>query len=155
MNSYLNALTLNPQFNPARIQVGNLYFRMKNYEQALLYFDQALAQDPNLPSAHGRIAIIKAERSNPRTFDPTAALNHAQMAYELSVDERTGQCNSPMVFDTLSFVFAVNGRLDQAIAAGTKALQLYTAQNLTVQAQRMKQQLNRYQQQKMMFSQPR
>ena len=155
MTSYLNALALNPQSNPSRIQVGNLYYRMKNYEQALLYFDQALAQDPNLPSVHGRTALIKADRSNPRTFDPPTALNHAKMAYELSVDQRTGQCNSPMIFDTLAFVLAVNGQLDQAIYAGTKALELYNAQKLTAQAQRMKQQLNRYQQQKMRFSQPR
>ena len=148
MTSYLNALELNPEDNTARIRVANLYFKMQDLEQALYYFEQTLALDPNLPSIHGMVAMIQVDRSNPRVYDPLAALNHAKTAYQLSVDKQTGQCNSPIAYETLAFSWAANGGFEQAIYAAQKAVNLYNAQNLSAQADNMKRRLEGYQQQK-------
>jgi len=47
ISTYQKALSLDPTYSPARIELGNLYFEHKRFSEALLEYYRALSEDLN------------------------------------------------------------------------------------------------------------
>ena len=155
MVSYNDALSLNTDSSRAHTRLGHIYFKMGEFDRALIHFERTLALDANLPDIHGMVAFIKVNRSNPQLYDPRSALEHAKTAFALSKNKLTGECTSPIAYETLAFTWAANGGLDQAIVAAQNAIELYERGNLTDRANNMRRRLEAYQQAKQRMSQSR
>lgn len=56
-----NAVNLDPTNPQLRLQLGEIYFRLKNYTEAGKMFDQALSLKNDLPNAHYGLAITLRE----------------------------------------------------------------------------------------------
>lgn len=52
IKQYNNALGINPKLAKAQIKVGKTYLAAKNYDQPLIYFNQAIAVDPSYSPAY-------------------------------------------------------------------------------------------------------
>jgi arylsulfatase A-like enzyme len=153
--SYNDALSFNTDSSVAHTRLGHIYFKMGEMGRALNHFERTLALDANVPDIHGMVAFIKVDRTNPQLYDPRSALDHAKTAFALSKDKITGECNSPIAYETLAFTWAANGGLDQAIVAAQRAVELYHRGNLPDRANNMQQRLDAYQNAKQRMSESR
>jgi len=96
--AYLQALHLNKHFVPAMINLGNVYSLQGKIEQAAVWYQLAIKQDPESPEAHFNYANLLEEKNGVEE-----AISHYQMAIFLKPDfleahynlallhERTGQ----------------------------------------------------------------
>jgi len=61
------AILHNPQFLPAMMELGNVYFSLKHYDDAIAVLTDALALDPEQPYALSTMGDIYYEQHDPET----------------------------------------------------------------------------------------
>lgn len=94
--------------------LGDLYFGRNSFQQAIMAYRTALGQQPESAIVLNNYAWLLATCEDPVFRDPTLALQLAQQAAAIE--------KSPHILDTLAEALFVNGRITEAIDAGTAAL---------------------------------
>lgn len=94
----------------ALLGLANAYAGLGDEAKAASYFEQALVLDPDNLAARNNLAW------NLRHSDPDAALANAQRAYSSKPD-------SPLIMDTLAYLYLQRGELDKAERLLGRALQ--------------------------------
>jgi len=56
ISSYQRAIVLDPQNPKYRLDLGGVYYALKNYDEASRYFEQAITLKPDWPNAHYNLA---------------------------------------------------------------------------------------------------
>jgi arylsulfatase A-like enzyme len=140
LTSFLDVLDLDPRSINARTNAAGLYLEMRRPDQALALCEEGLAIGTDAPHLRGLIARIKMTPDFKQLYDERSALEHAQVALELSKEE-TGQeptRNLADAYQTLAMAWLANNDYDKAISAAQSAIELYTAKGLTDLANRMR-----------------
>jgi membrane associated rhomboid family serine protease/cytochrome c-type biogenesis protein CcmH/NrfG len=98
--------------------LGDVCYQMKRYDQAILYYQEALRRNPRLAEAHNNLAWLYATSEDPKYRNPGGALEHARRAVELT------NWKEPNSIDTLAEAFYVNKNFTEAVRTQAKALKL-------------------------------
>jgi tetratricopeptide (TPR) repeat protein len=115
------ALEINPFYTDAYANIAEAYGSQNQLAKAAKYFLKALDQRPDDVALLNKTAWILATAVDPAARDGNEALVLAERAVKL-----TGRRDASSL-DTLAAALAENGRFDDAIAAGTEALNLARA----------------------------
>jgi tetratricopeptide (TPR) repeat protein len=115
------ALEINPFYTDAYQNIAEAYGSQNQLAKAVKYFLKALDQRPDDVALMNRAAWILATAVDPAARDGREALVLAERAVKLT-DRKDASS-----LDTLAAALAENGRFDEAIAAGTEALNLARA----------------------------
>jgi tetratricopeptide (TPR) repeat protein len=115
------ALEINPFYTDAYQNIAEAYGSQNQLAKAVKYFLKALDQRPDDVALMNKAAWILATAIDPEARDGHEALVLAERAVKLT-DRKDASS-----LDTLAAAFAENGRFDDAIAAGTEALNLARA----------------------------
>jgi tetratricopeptide (TPR) repeat protein len=108
--------------NPQPYSVlGDFYFQQGEHERAAAAFGVALRRDPGAVHPLQRLASIMIARPGSSLYNEKQAMRLATRACELT------EYQDPEVLITLSEVFAVAGRKEDAVSSGTAALRLAEA----------------------------
>lgn len=99
--------------------LGNAYQHLGKDAECIAALEEGLKVDPENPRLENAAAWFYATVQDTALRNPHKALSYAQQAVAITKEKR-----SP-ILDTLGESFYVNGRFDEAIAAGKKALALY------------------------------
>jgi membrane associated rhomboid family serine protease/tetratricopeptide (TPR) repeat protein len=98
--------------------IGEVYYQIRFYPQAILHYQEALRRNPKLAEAHNNLAWLYATSEDPRYRNPRGALEHATLAVQLT------DWKEPSFIDTLAEAFYVNNSFDEAVRTQSKALKL-------------------------------
>ena len=98
--------------------IGEVYYQIRLYPQAILHYQEALRRNPKLAEAHNNLAWLYATSEDPRYRNPRGALEHAKLAVQLT------DWKEPSFIDTLAEAFYVNNSFDEAVRTQSKALKL-------------------------------
>lgn len=60
--SYSQAVSLDPNNPILRLELGGIFFALKDYDQAARYFETAISLKPNWPNAHYNLATLYREK---------------------------------------------------------------------------------------------
>jgi membrane associated rhomboid family serine protease/cytochrome c-type biogenesis protein CcmH/NrfG len=98
--------------------IGEVYYEIRFYPQAILHYQEALRRNPKMAEAHNNLAWLYATSEDPRYRNPRGALEHATVAVQLT------DWKEPSFIDTLAEAFYVNNSFDEAVRTQSKALKL-------------------------------
>jgi protein O-mannosyl-transferase len=138
VTNYQRAIELQPDFAAAHHGLGVVYFRQQNAAGALAEFQRAVDLQPENAEANSTMAWFLASCPDADFRDGARAVHYAQHAQQLT------RGRDPGVLATLAAAYATAGQLSDAIATASKGLDLATAQGDTAMAEKLKQQLERY-----------
>ncbi len=134
----IKCLKLNPN-NPDIINNSALaYFRQGNHDKAIELWRQLLRIKPDAAEACNNLAWLLATSPEEKLFRPTEALELALRAAELSQYENT------RFLETLSVVYAVNNRIDEAISTAQKAIELATTAGNLILAEKFRKYIQKF-----------
>ena len=97
--------------------IGNVYYDRQNLERAASAYDVAIRLNPDNPDALNNLAWLLVTSDNPDLRNPQKALELAKKAIALE--------KAPHIWDTLAEALYANGRVEDAIEAENKALQMH------------------------------
>ncbi|MGH9378408.1 MAG: rhomboid family intramembrane serine protease [Terriglobia bacterium] len=92
--------------------------RLKLYPEAIQRYNEALKIAPNFAVAQNNLAWLYATCDDRQYRNPSAALDHATRAVQLT------QSREPGAIDTLAAALSVNGKFDLAAKAEARAVEL-------------------------------
>ena len=98
--------------------LADLYAQQKLYAEAIKAYQRVLRLAPDMAEAHNNLAWLYATCDDQNYRDPKAALDHAQLAVNLT-EWKEGE-----FIDTLAEAHYVNGDYQQAVEIQKKALAL-------------------------------
>ncbi len=86
MEAYVRAIEFNPHAAGALVNLGTIYYRLRQFTEAELYYSQALQADPEYPLAHFNLGNL---------YDERGELQKAQHCYEaaLRINPRYGDAH--------------------------------------------------------------
>jgi protein O-mannosyl-transferase len=159
IENYQDAVGVDPNYFEAQSNLGVLFLRTGKFADAADHFRQAVRIQPDSPDAHNSLAVALWQLNDARGAiaewnialeitpdypeaadgmanalatadpseggDPQRAVILAQRACELTNNQR------PDYLNTLAIAYAAGGRLDDAIAADEKAVQVALASGQT------------------------
>jgi cytochrome c-type biogenesis protein CcmH/NrfG len=96
--------------------MGDMYYSRKQFPETIQAYEQAISLDPKNAQTLNNLAWLYATCEDESYKDPTRALVLAEKAAKLE--------KSPHILDTLAESYFINGRYEEAIEAGRKALML-------------------------------
>lgn len=96
--------------------LGDLQYRRRNWEEARLAWEASLLRKPDNPVVLNNLAWLLATCEDERLRDPPRALALALEAARLQ--------ESSFILDTLAESYFANGRYEEALTAGERALRL-------------------------------
>ncbi|MEM8679217.1 MAG: ASPIC/UnbV domain-containing protein [Planctomycetota bacterium] len=134
LSDHNDSLAAHHHHHKLLVFAGNQVVAQGNVPQAMAFYRRALAIAPNDPDAHNNLAWLLATHADPEIRDPAGALRHALNADEQKPDD-------PSVLDTLAAAYAANGRVADALATVTRALQLAEAAGDEPLAEQIRQQM--------------
>ncbi len=108
----------NPDAWLARVNLGDLLMRRGKVDEAIEQLEAALRTEPRETTSLKNLAWIRAAFPEPEYRDPAAALTMAREACVLT------HYKDPAALDILAAALAANGRFDEAITTGARALQI-------------------------------
>ena len=111
---------------------------MGKLDEAVKNYRLAMQIDPNFLPALDSLARVLATYPDPASRDVGEATRLAEKACELTNN------NDPILLNTLSRVYAADGRFTDAIAAGEKALELSVSKGNNRLAEMLRRQLKLY-----------
>ncbi len=109
---YLKVLAIDSTVVLALSELGKLYEAEKQFDRAVIYYQQAVELQPKESVAHVRLARALMGQNN-----PTAAIDAYQQAIALKPDSRA------WVYHGLGDALIKNGRINEAIVIYRQALQ--------------------------------
>ena len=117
-NAFKNLLRRHPR-DPGAHEAAAQFFTNHNlYGPAIEQYREVLKLSPNDALAHNNLAWIYATAADLKFRDPSAALEHATKAVNLTASRE------PDLVDTLAEALYVSGNFAEAVRVETKALQL-------------------------------
>ena len=122
INLLEQSLRKNPQDSALHVEIGGLYFGLKDYENAVYHWEKALESEPEQAAVLNNLAWIMATQEASPVYDPNQAVTYALQACELKDFQR------PDILDTLMSAYAAAGDFQSAIETGKKALALLDPQ---------------------------
>lgn len=117
---YSEALRLKPEHAGARNNLAAALLRSNRIDDAIAQYEKAIALAPDSPESYNNLAWLRATHPNATVRRGDAAVRLAEKARDLNRDAR------PDTLDTLAAAYAEAGRLPEAIAAASKAIELAT-----------------------------
>ncbi len=108
----------NPPTSEGQRALADLLAEQKLYPEAIQHYKQALRLQPSNAAAQNNLAWLYATSEDPRYRNPTAALQHALHAVELTHWKEAG------FIDTLAEAQYANRNFAEAVKVQTKALAL-------------------------------
>jgi len=117
IESFKAAVTLAPKFAPAYNALGSGYFKLKDYNQAITYYEKALVEKPNLRPAKKGLAAANTALANEKAKagDLEGAIASALKAVEADPKYATA-------YVVLAQSYNKASKYKQAIEAGNNAL---------------------------------
>jgi tetratricopeptide (TPR) repeat protein len=112
------ALGKNPTTAEGQRWLADLYAEQKLYAEAVQHYKEALQIEPNSAESHNNLAWLYATSEDPKWRDPSAALEHARRAVELTQWKEAG------FIDTLAEANYAEGNYQEAVRLQVLALQL-------------------------------
>lgn len=106
----------NPENAELYTLLGDLCYSSKNYKAAIAAYKKSLNLKPDNPQVLNNLAWLYATCELEAFRDPETALDLAMKAAQIM--------EAPYILDTLAESYYVNGRFEEAVAAGTRALQM-------------------------------
>jgi tetratricopeptide (TPR) repeat protein len=110
-------LLLDSRWQPAYLYRGLAHLNRGEYQQALSDDTAALNLKSDDPTAHNNLAWLYATAKDEKIRNKDKALEHAKQAAMLSHEGNTE------ILDTLATAYAINGKLQEALATEHKAVQ--------------------------------
>ncbi len=96
--------------------LGDLYYSSEKYEETIKAYEQSIICKPDNPRVLNNLAWLYATCDDKRFRDPKRALELAIKAARLK--------EAPHILDTLAESYYVNGRIEDAVSAEMRALDL-------------------------------
>jgi len=169
-------LALEPNFAPARNNLGTVLLSLGRLDEAIDQLTRAVQIDPRLAEAHNNLAnaffrkrqpnqavaeyetALALQATNPQLLNnlawalatcPEDSVRNGPRAVELArqADQLTGGRN-PQILGTLAAACAETGNFSQATATAQRALELASAQTNAIQVEALRARLALYQSQK-------
>ncbi len=95
-DAYLQALHLDKHFVPAMINLGNVYYLQGKIENAAMWYQLAIKEDPESPEAHFNYANLLEEK---KAIEE--AISHYQVAIVLKPDFLEAHYNLALLFERI------------------------------------------------------
>jgi len=111
-------LILDSRINSAYVYRGLCREGLGKYTEALGDYKAALDFKPDDANIHNNLAWLYATAGEEKDRDKAKALEHAKKAAELSKEKNAE------ILDTLARAYFLNGKIDEAVEVGNKAIQL-------------------------------
>lgn len=115
-NIILGELAKTPDNPDLHSMLGDLYYAAKKYPETIQAYTAALRLEPDNPQVLNNLAWLYATCEDTHLRDPRKALSLSRAAVRLDP--------TPHVLDTLAESYFINGRLEEAVAAASRALSL-------------------------------
>jgi len=109
-------ITKNPDDPGLLSMMGDIYYENEKIETAIQYYEKSIAIKPDSPQVLNNLAWIYAVSKDKARYNPERAFVLAVRASELLPEAH--------IMDTLAESYYVNKRFEEALKAGTKALEL-------------------------------
>ena len=135
---YQQALEIRPGYAMAHYNLAEVLQQEGQVRQAVAHYQKALDLRPDFAPACNRLAWVLATSPDASVRNGVRAVGLAEEAQRLSGGGHPG------VVATLAAAYAEAGRFPEAVEAAKRALELATAQNKTVQADRLRRQITLY-----------
>jgi rhomboid protease GluP len=116
--AFESALGKNPTTAEGQRLLADLYAEQKFYADAVQHYKEALQIEPNSAASHNNLAWLYATSEDPKWRDPSAALEHARRAVELTQWKEAG------FIDTLAEANYAGGNYHEAVRIQVLTLQL-------------------------------
>jgi len=140
--AFRRATELDPDHAEAHYRLGVMMGLAERRSESVASFREALRVKPDWLQPMNNLAWLLAASGDAALRDGAEAVRHAERAAEL-----TGRGN-PFILDTLSAAYAEAGRFGDAILAASEALELVTALERQELADRIREHLDLYRQEK-------
>jgi tetratricopeptide (TPR) repeat protein len=144
---FKESLRINPRFSDARVMLGNCLVATGEFESAVAQFRSAMAHDARSLGAINGLAWLLATCPKDKIRDGAEAIRLAETACKA-----TGY-QDPILMGTLAAAYAETGRMAEAVAAATNALNRLESKDGSL-ARKLRHQLQSYQQGKAYRSLP-
>jgi len=115
---FYKVIILDPRSSSAYVYLGLCKVKGGEYQGALNDYKRSLELNPKDASIHNDLAWLYATAKDEKFQDKLKALEYAVKAAELS-NERNAE-----IMDTLAKTYFINGKINEAIETGKKALKL-------------------------------
>ena len=125
---YKRAIELKPDYAMARNNLASALLKEGSVADAIDLFRKTIEMVPDFAPALSNLAYLLATTRDPRLRDGVKAMEYAQKANQLE-----GGSNA-IILDNLAAAYAEQGRYQEAVAVGWKALALALSQGNTIQA---------------------
>jgi len=112
LQTYHQAVQLNPRYMPAWIELGNLHFLRQEYGQAEAVYKKVLTLDPRMAEIYNNLCRVYAREH--RNLDEAESLIHRALALHPS--------HRYLYLDTQAVIWMHQGKHDQALASLTEAI---------------------------------
>ena len=116
--AFETALGKNPTTAEGQRLLADLYAEQKLYADAVQHYKEALQIEPSSAASHNNLAWLYATSDDPKWRDPSAALEHARRAVELTQWKEAG------FVDTLAEANYASGNYQEAVRIQVLALEL-------------------------------
>ena len=138
IEQFQKALETRPDFAEAHNNLGNALLQKGLVDEAIAHFQKALEIRPDFADVRDNLdnaAWLLAT-------SPEASLRNGPKALALARQlDRVSGGNNPVILDTLAAAYAETGQFSEAVDAAQRALALARAQNNTVLAEALRQQV--------------
>ncbi len=116
--AFENLLGVDPETTEGQRVLADLYAEQKIYADAIEHYEKALQISPKNAAAHNNFAWLLATSDDSRYRDAAKALEHAQLAVNLSGGKEA------TFLDTLAEAHYANGNFQQAVKVQAQVLEL-------------------------------
>jgi Flp pilus assembly protein TadD len=135
---YREAMRLNPRDPEPHSNLGNVLMQQGRLREAIGEYEKALELNPKHSATCNNLAWLYATAPDPALRDSDKAVQLAERAVTIVGD------TDSRIQDTLSAAYAQAGRYDEAIASGTRAIELATAEGQVGLVNDVQRRLTRY-----------